>query len=106
MHRESVRFSLKMTQLGTQRDDQGEVTRTSHTNPLRVTFSVGGLAVRRGDALAEFADRSAMEFSGDHSAQRHMHLEIRGGPLAILPRLGRNPDFLLFQNVRLVSTLM
>jgi len=27
-----------------------------------------------------------MEFSGDHSARRHMHLEIRGSPFAILPR--------------------
>jgi hypothetical protein len=35
---------------------------------------------------AGFAERSVMEFSGDHSARRHMHLEIRGSPFAILPR--------------------
>jgi hypothetical protein len=34
---------------------------------------------------AGFAERSVMEFSGDHSARRHMHLEIRGSPFAILP---------------------
>jgi hypothetical protein len=48
----------------------------------------------------------SLEFSGDHSAQRPMHLEIRGGPFANLPRRGRNPDSLLFQNVRRVSTLL
>jgi hypothetical protein len=75
------------------------VTRTSQTNPM-VTFSVGALTVRRGDAPAEFAERERYGILRRHSAQRHMHLEIRGGPFAVLPRRGRNP------NVRRVSTLM
>ncbi len=58
----------------------------------------GGLTVRRGDPLAGFAEQSVMEFSGDHSAQRHMHLKSGAAPFAILPRRGRNPDSLLFQN--------
>ena len=84
-----------------------EATRTSHTNPLRVTFSVGGLTVRRGDALAEFAERSVMEFSGDHSARRHMHLEIRGSPFAILPRNEAETRIpCSSKTLRRVSTLM
>jgi hypothetical protein len=39
-----------------------------------------------------------MEFSGDHSARRHMHLEIRGSPFAIFAPKGWNSDSLLFQN--------
>src|SRR5882672_4935321 len=34
-----------------------------------------------------------MEFSGDHSAQRHMHLEIRGGPLCDFAPTRREPEF-------------
>ena len=81
---------------------KSQVTRT-----VRVTFSVGGLTIRHGDALAGFAERSVTEFSGDHSAQRHMHLEIRSGSRCDFAPTRPQPGIPgCSKTLRRVSTLM
>jgi hypothetical protein len=72
-------------------------------NPLRVTFSVGGLTVRRGDAPAGFAERN---FPAITPLGGICTWKSGAAPSRFCPETRPELGFPVFQTLRRVSTLM